>query len=123
LTYVTTEDYAAENPDIVRRFVAAALEGIRYADEHRDEAIDIVLQYAPGADRGHQRFMLDTELDMAKKGVAPTGGIGYQVLGQWQALRDYLVKYDAIPSALPDIAKAFTVDFLPEAAGSVTPTP
>jgi ABC-type nitrate/sulfonate/bicarbonate transport system substrate-binding protein len=123
LTYVTTEDYAAENPDIARRFVAAALEGISYARDHRDEAIDIVLQYAPGADRDHQRFMLDTELDMAEKGVAPTGGIGYQVLGQWQALRDYLVQYNAIPGALPDIAKAFTVDFLPQAAGSVTPTP
>ncbi|HVP06172.1 MAG TPA: ABC transporter substrate-binding protein, partial [Dehalococcoidia bacterium] len=77
LTYVTTEDYLKDHEDIARRFVKAALEGIAYADAHRDETIDIVLQYAPGEDRDHQRYMLNTELDMAKTGVAASYGIGY----------------------------------------------
>jgi len=109
LTYTTTEDYLANNPDIVRRFVASVLKGIAYADEHRDEAIDIVLKYAEGAVREHQRYMLDTELLMAKEGEAATQGIGYQTLDQWQALHDYLVEYGAIPHALDDVSKAFAV--------------
>jgi ABC-type nitrate/sulfonate/bicarbonate transport system substrate-binding protein len=109
LTYTTTEDYLTKNPDIVRRFLASVLKGIAYADEHRDEAIDTVLKYAEGADREHQRYMLDTELDMAKRGESATQGIGYQTLKQWQALHDYLVEYDAIPHALDDLSKAFAV--------------
>ena len=115
LTYVTTEDYAKQNPDIVKRFVAAALEGIAYADQHPDEAIDIVLQYAPGADREHQRYMLDTELAAAKKGEAAKHGIGAQTLQQWQDLYDYLRQYSAIPGEVPDVGAVFSTDFLPAA--------
>ncbi len=112
LTYTATEEYVAENPDIVRRFVRAVLQGIAYADENRDEAIDIVLQYAEGADREHQRFMLDTELTMAKDGEAADNGIGYQSIEQWQALHDYQVEHGGIPRALDDVSKAFA-DFQP----------
>jgi ABC-type nitrate/sulfonate/bicarbonate transport system substrate-binding protein len=112
LTYTATEEYIAANPDVVRRFVASVLQGITYADQNRDEAIDIVLQYAEGADRDHQRFMLDTELDMAKEGEAVANGVGYQTLDQWQALHDYLVEYGGIPRALDDVSAAFA-DFQP----------
>jgi ABC-type nitrate/sulfonate/bicarbonate transport system substrate-binding protein len=119
LTYVATQDYVQQKPDVVGRFVKAALQGIAYADQHRDEAIDIVLKYAPEEDRAHQRYMLDTELTMAKTGAAQSGGIGYQTQEQWQALHDYLVQYGAIPHALPDVASVFTDKFLP--APSATP--
>jgi ABC-type nitrate/sulfonate/bicarbonate transport system substrate-binding protein len=118
LTYVATEDYIAQNPEVVRKFVTAALQGIAYADQHRDEAIDIVLKYAPGEDRAHQRYMLDTELTMAKTGAAQLGGIGYQTQEQWQALHDYLVQYGAIPHALTDVASVFTDKFLPAPSAS-----
>jgi ABC-type nitrate/sulfonate/bicarbonate transport system substrate-binding protein len=113
LTYVATQDYVQQNPDVVRRFVKAALQGITYADQHRDEAIDIVLTYAPEEDRAHQRYMLDTELTMAKTGAAQSSGIGYQTQDQWQALHDYLVQYGAIPHAITDISSVFTDDFIP----------
>jgi ABC-type nitrate/sulfonate/bicarbonate transport system substrate-binding protein len=114
LTYTTTEEYIAENPDIVRRFVRAVLQGIAYADENREEALDIVIQYAEGADREHQRFMLDTEVAMAKDGEAAENGIGYQSLEQWQALHDYLVDHGGILGPLPDVSQAFA-DFQPDA--------
>lgn len=118
LTYVATQDYVQQNPDVVRRFVKAALQGIDYADQHRDEAIDIVLEYAPEEDRAHQRYMLDTELAMAKTGAAQLGGIGQQTQEQWQKLHDYLVQYGAIPHALPDVASVFTDKFLPAPSAS-----
>jgi len=74
LTYVAMEDYIADNPDITARFVRAALTGIAYAKANPDEAIDIVMKYAPQEDPEHQRYMLDTELEMAAGGAADGGG-------------------------------------------------
>jgi ABC-type nitrate/sulfonate/bicarbonate transport system substrate-binding protein len=105
LTYVAMEDYLAENPEIAERFIRAALRGIEYADENRDEAIEIVMQYAPQEDPEHQRFMLDTELEMAKAGDPEA--IGAQALAQWQALADYLVRYGGLPSAIEDVSRVF----------------
>jgi ABC-type nitrate/sulfonate/bicarbonate transport system substrate-binding protein len=112
LSYVATEDYIAEHPDIVAKFVKAALRGIDYADKNRDDAVQIVLGYAPTEDPAHQRFMLDTELGMAKTGVAAQYGIGYQTMDQWQKLHDYLVQY-GVMHALPDVSKAYIMASLP----------
>lgn len=106
LAYVATEDYVADNPEVVQKFVKAALRGIEYANEHRDEAVQIVLGYAPTEDPAHQRFMLDTELDMAKAGAASESGIGYQAIDQWQELHEYLVEHNVI-EGLDDVRNAF----------------
>jgi NitT/TauT family transport system substrate-binding protein len=51
-----------KNPDLVCRFVQASLEGWRYAFDHPDEALDIVMKTIrsanPGSNRVHQRWML-----------------------------------------------------------------
>lgn len=112
LTYAAMGDYVRENPDIAQRFVRAALTGIAYADMKREEAIDIVLKYAPMADRDHEMYTLDTELDAAKVGEAESRGIGWQTEEQWQKLHDYLVQYGALSGPLDDINAAFTTEFL-----------
>ncbi len=118
LTYITTEDYAEQHPDIVRRFLKAALRGIRYADEHRDEAIQIVMKYAPQEQPDHQRYMLDTELEAAHAGEGQTHGIGWQTKEQWQKLHDFLVKYNGLPHPIADITAVFTDRFLKDIAAA-----
>jgi ABC-type nitrate/sulfonate/bicarbonate transport system substrate-binding protein len=114
LAYVATADYLAENADVAARFVRAVLRGIEWADANVDAAVDIVLQYAPEEDPEHQRFMLTTELAMAKTGDAyEDGGIGAQTQDQWQALHDFLVQYNALPHEVEDITSVFTNDYLP----------
>jgi ABC-type nitrate/sulfonate/bicarbonate transport system substrate-binding protein len=115
LTYVTTEDYIRDHGDIVRRFVHAALRGVNYALNHRPEAVDIVMKYAPTEDRDHQAHMLDTELQASIIGDAYSKGAGWQTKEQWQALDDYLVKYGGLPKALPDVTAAFTNQFVDDA--------
>lgn len=112
LTYAVMGDYAAANPEIVGRFVRAALKGIAYADKNREEAIEIVLKYAPMADRAHEMFTLDTELDAAKMGEAEARGVGWQTEEQWQKLHDYLVQYGALSGPLDDVKAAYTTEFL-----------
>ncbi len=111
LTYVTTEDYMREHPEIVERFLKAVLHGIEWADNNRDEAIDIVLKYAPGEEREHQRFMLDAELAAAESDVTRENGLGWQTEAQWQALQDALIEFGAIAEPV-DVNAAFFDEFL-----------
>lgn len=112
LSYVTTREYAAENPDVTARFTRAVLRGIAYATANREEAIDIVLQYAPQEDREHQRYMLDTELEMAQPmSFYEHLGVGGQTLSQWQALHDFLIEHDGLPQEIADVSRVFTEDF------------
>lgn len=103
LTYVTSEAYLNENPQVLRRFLRAALQGIAYAEAHPDEAVAIVMKYAgPETDPDHMRYMLETELRDAQS----EHGFGWQSLEQWQALAEMLVKYEALPVEI-DAAAAF----------------
>ena len=115
LTYVTTPEYATENPDITARFTRAVLRGIAYAEANREEAIDIVLIYAPQEEREreHQRYILDTELEMAQPSAANEHlGVGGQTLTQWQALHDFLIEHEALPLEIADLSVVFTDDFM-----------
>jgi ABC-type nitrate/sulfonate/bicarbonate transport system substrate-binding protein len=138
LAYVALNDYVDENPDITQRFLNAVIRGIDYADLNREEAVDIVLRYAPEEDRQHQRYMLETELAAALPVVArpaapaaydgacvsraaagcpahPSLPWGGQTQEQWQRLHDFLVQYGALPGPLPDITRAFRTEFIEEA--------
>lgn len=112
LTYVTSSEYIEDHPDIVERFLRAVLKGIQYAGENRDEAVDIVLEFAPEEDPEHQRYMLDTELEMARNPGADVDLPGWQTWEQWQRLHDFMVRYSALSSPLPDVNDAFTDEFV-----------
>ena len=114
LTYVTSQEYIDENPDIVLRFLRAALRGIAFAEDNPSETVDIVLEFADQADPDHQRFMLDTELGMARGDTADASGLGWQTEEQWQRLHDYLVTFGALSGPLADINEAFDGTFLAE---------
>src|SRR5690606_1110237 len=62
LTMVTRRSLLEEDPDLVERFMRATLRGALYAAGHIDEAIDVTLLYAEGADPDHQSFLLETDL-------------------------------------------------------------
>lgn len=112
LTYVTSEDTLTNDPEMIRRFLKAAIRGIEYAQEHQEEAVEIVLKYAgPETDRDHMAFMLQTELDEAVNSDTEQYGIGWQSLEQWQGLADVLIEFDAMPAT--DVSKAFTTEYLP----------
>ncbi len=112
LAYVATDDLVESDPELLRRFVTAAMRGIAYAEANRDEAVEIVLTHMGGdADPAHQRFMLDTELEDFTSPVTDEGGPGWQTAEQWQALADVLVEYDAIAGDV-DVEQAFTTALL-----------
>jgi ABC-type nitrate/sulfonate/bicarbonate transport system substrate-binding protein len=111
LTYMTTGEYIAAEPETVERFLKAVLKGLEYAAANPEAALDIVMAYAPDEDRAHQQYMLGIELERALAGEAAAHGIGWQTAAQWQALEESLVKYGALAEPL-DVSGAFTDTFL-----------
>ncbi|MCF7964874.1 MAG: ABC transporter substrate-binding protein [Methylobacter tundripaludum] len=68
-----------KDPALAAAFVNASLEGWRYAFEHPDEALDIVIKYMREdhlpANRMHQKWMLDRMRDLMTP-VNPQGSFG-----------------------------------------------
>ena len=111
LTYIASEDGIEKDPEAIRRFVQAALKGVAYAAEHPEEALEIVMKYAPEENREQQAFMLNTELGRAKTELTEANGYGWQTPEQWQALADALVEFNVIETEA-DVSKVFTTRFL-----------
>jgi ABC-type nitrate/sulfonate/bicarbonate transport system substrate-binding protein len=111
LTYISTAEQIARDPDRLLRFLRAALYGLDYADRNRDEAVDIVMKYAPQENREHQKFMLETELSRAKTDLTARNGLGWQTREQWQRNHDILLEHRGIEKAV-DLGAVFTDQFL-----------
>ena len=111
LAYVTSEETLANQADILRRFMAASIDGILYAEQNPEEAVEIVLKYAgPETDRDHMRFMLESELKDLRSENTDQNTLGWHNLEEWQALVDFLVEYETMQPI--DVSKAFTNDLL-----------
>lgn len=111
LTYIATREMIEKDPEAIERFLRAALRGIEYADKNRDEALDIVMKYAPQENREHQRFMLNVELDRAITDLTRKNGLGWQTREQWQRFHDSLLEFGGITKRL-DVSRVYTDEFL-----------
>ena len=107
LTFLVREDTAVDDPELVERFLRAALRGVAYAAANIDEAVEITLQYAEGADPEHQRFLLETDLVNA----ARADGIGRGDIEQWGALEALLRRFEVIEEPV-DVVGAFDTSFV-----------
>lgn len=113
LTYMTNREFATMRPDVVTRFLRAALKGIEDAMADRDGATDIVMKYAPGEDRAHQRYMLDIEIAAAQTDMTRARGIGAMSREQWSALESFLSEYGATPKRV-DVTTVYNDSFVNE---------
>lgn len=93
LTYLANDD-TVEDPDLVERFLRATFRAVHWIETHPDEAVQITLQHAEGADAEHQRYLLDTDLAAAQR---PDGRTGLSDAASWEALVDLLVEYEVMP--------------------------
>ena len=111
LTYITSREFLASDPEVVERFLRAVLKGLEYAEANREEAVEIVLKFGPQEERDHQTFMLNTEFDRALTEVTRENGIGWQTADQWQTFHDTLLEFGAIEKSV-DITTVFTDEYL-----------
>jgi len=105
----TLEKTIREDPALANGFVAASLEGWRYAFDHPEEALDIVIKYMreaqQPANRIHQKWMLERMRDLIVTGNARSisGLLNEQ---DYQAVGNVLSK-EGLIQGYPDY-KSFT---------------
>ena len=106
---ITRKDMIARDLGLVNAFVQATLEGWEWAAEHQQEATDMVMKYATGTTREHQRDMLEETILLIKR--TPTASIGQMSFSKWNRTYTLLRQYGAIPHDI-DVSKAYTIEFL-----------
>ena len=111
LTLMTNQEMVQTKPDVVTRFLRASLRGLADAIADRDAAVEVVMKYATGEDRAHQRYMLDTEIEAAQNDLTRANGIGAMDRTRYVALRDFLLQYGGLTKSV-DVDAVFTDRFL-----------
>ena len=107
LTLLAHEDTVRQDPEFVRRFLRATMRGALYAQAHVDEGVQATLTYAEGADAEGQKYLLETDLALARR----ADGMGRSDLGQWRALEELLRRYEVIDRPV-DVATAWEGSFI-----------
>ncbi len=112
---LTNEKTIRDNPDLVRRMVAATYKGIADTLANPDEAYQISLKYVENldqADQSVQMQVLKSSIDLYLE--SPDAQLGYSDPQSWQNMQDILLTMGLIDKPL-DLSKAYTNDFLPGA--------
>ena len=108
LVVATSGSYAEENPDLVRRFVGALVEGHRYALENPEAARDALLAANKELDPevAEETVGLTVPLFEAER-------IGYQDPEEWRDYVDWAVENGVLPGLI-EVDAVMTNEFLPE---------
>lgn len=108
---ITHVDTIRENPDLVRRMVAAYTKSYIYAADHQDELIEVVSGLYPEA----TREILDVELDIALALVATENTadqpFGTMAEADWQSTIGFLLDSGDIETE-PNLEDIYTNEFI-----------
>jgi NitT/TauT family transport system substrate-binding protein len=107
---LTNETTIAQNPELVRRFVAATLLGIQDTIADPDAAYDICKKYVENlaqADPLVQKQVLGTSIELWR-----TSTPGFSDPAAWENMQKILLEM-GLYSQPVDLSKAFTNEFLP----------
>ena len=117
LTYVTSEETMKNDPEMLARFLRAALKGVEFAANNPEKAVQIVMEYTgPETDADHMLYMLETELEDAASDLTEQYGWGWQSESQWQELEEMLWEREALLERV-DVKGAYTTKILEAAMG------
>ena len=107
---ITSEKMIAEQPDRVRRFVAATSAGYQFAISNPDQAADLLLAAAPELDAG---LVKRSQQYLATQYQAEAPRWGEQNVAIWRGYADWMAERKLIDRNI-DPQRAFTNAFLPE---------
>lgn len=107
-TLFTTEDMIKNNPDLVKRFVIATLQGWNYAYNNPDEAVTYTLMYSDQLKKEHETKMMQASLTSLKPDDKP---IGFMDRENWENMQKLLLESGFMKSAV-NIDAVYTTQFL-----------
>ena len=110
LSVIVNDEYLAENPDVVERFVAASLKGWDAARENPEAAAQSLVDTFITGDLEQIKKQLDVDLMLICAPGAAT--LGAPPVENWQLTWDLLTQYQGLSTELP-IEDYYTMDFVP----------
>lgn len=107
-TLFTTENMLRDNPEQVRRFVAATLKGWNDAVAKPDQAAQITVKQGSKLTYAHELAMMKESIPLLQPDAQP---IGSMQPARWAALQDLLVQGGFLKASI-DLSKAYTTHYL-----------
>jgi ABC-type nitrate/sulfonate/bicarbonate transport system substrate-binding protein len=104
----TKEDLINNNPNLVKRFLRATLDGWQYAIENQEEASVVVMEYSKDSTQEHQYKMLKDSIPLINDGIS---FLGWMDKDQWQRSYDILRNQKVVQESI-DVTNLYTVEFL-----------
>jgi ABC-type nitrate/sulfonate/bicarbonate transport system substrate-binding protein len=114
---ITHNDTIAENPDLVRRVVAAVVKGYEYSLEHPEEAVDAVMARSEELASQPREVLLEQvqmTLDFMHSDATKDKPIGWMSEEDWNRTIDLMAETGAIEERLPN-ETFYTNEFVPGA--------
>lgn len=100
---ITTEGTLHNQPQLVQRFVQATLKGLKYVIANPNDAVQISKSYIPGVDPVQALAVLEATIPLWQ---SANGQLGYNDQATWQAMEQFLVAQNIIPSG-EDFSQAY----------------
>jgi NitT/TauT family transport system substrate-binding protein len=110
---VTTGKMLTDDPETVRKVVAATLKGLQYAIDNPQETVELSKQHVPTLSDEQQATdalaVLQASIPLWQSDRAP----GASDPAAWQAMADFLRAHNQLDADVP-IAEVYTDEFLPQ---------
>jgi NitT/TauT family transport system substrate-binding protein len=113
---ITTDEMIQKNPDLVRRFVGAIVEGAKYTFAHPDESCELLRKHAQSVDQDVCLTEVSLVKALALGEDQKKHGIGYMSTEGVQKTIDVLKQYMGLKNDVKP-SEVFDMQFLPKAGG------
>ncbi|WP_139787219.1 ABC transporter substrate-binding protein [Cohnella massiliensis] len=110
---VTSEQYIAENPEIVKAFVEASKKGWDYYKDNYKEMNEYIRTFNEESPIEMFDYSAEASRDYIYGGDAAEHGVLYMSDERWSTLKDQMAEAGLIDTSL-DVSKAYTTEFLPQ---------
>jgi len=108
-----SDDYIANNPDVVKRFVRAALKGWAFAFANPDKAAADQIQHVPTLKPEVIVAEIKIVADLAVTADTKKNGLGWFDPAKMQSNVDFVAKYVGVSGPAPKAADLYASGFLP----------
>jgi NitT/TauT family transport system substrate-binding protein len=108
------EDFLAKHPDVVKRFVRAALKGWQFSFAHPGKAAADEIKYVPSLKPDIIKAELEVVRALAVTPDVEAHGLGWFYQAQIKANLDFVVKYIGVKGAPPVATDLYAAGFLPD---------